>query len=418
MYKVRKELSMNLAGRSKLIGLLVRCAFLAVPTLLMAQAGSLDPTFGINGIATSPGTTAAAAALQSEGKIVVVGSASNGESAAVLRYNTNGTLDSTFGSGGQVTLDTSDSGSAFAVAIQSDGNILVAAPDELELGVFRLNGNGSLDTSFGSKGVAIIRRTTNPFLAPANGTIALQADGKILVVALSPSLASQIFARLLSNGTTDSTFGTNGAATLVTSGQALALQPRGEILVLAGLFTQGVVSRYGANGRLDPTFGGAGQAAGFGIGGAMTVIESNSEFIVAGSLVTTPPNPESTSGFLLVRYKANGNIDTTFGSDGVVTTSFPGNLLSAAAAVALQSNGDIVAGGSTGAANSISSDFALARYTASGTLDITFGTNGRVTTAIGSEGSAINTLLIQTDGKILAFGSSSEGTSIARYRAQ
>lgn len=116
-------------------------------SLVMAQAGSLDPTFGTKGIATTLGTTAAAAALQSDGKIVVVGSASNGSSPAILRYDTNGTLDSTFGSGGQVTLNTTDSGSAFAVAIQSNGKILVAAPDELDLAVFRLNTNGSIDTS-------------------------------------------------------------------------------------------------------------------------------------------------------------------------------------------------------------------------------------------------------------------------------
>lgn len=103
-----------------------------------------------------------------------------------------------------------------------------------------------------------------------------------------------------------------------------------------------------------------------------------------------------------------------------MTTPFPDNLFRAATAVALQSNGEIVAGGSTAPSSSdlSSSDFALARYTALGALDTTFGTNGLVTTEIGSEGSAISTLLIQTDGKILAFGNSSEGTSITRYLAQ
>jgi uncharacterized delta-60 repeat protein len=410
---------MSLAARSKPVRLWVSYALLALPSLLMAQAGSLDPTFGSSGIVTTPGTSFAAAALERDGKIVVVGLASNG--ATILRYNSNGTLDSTFGAGGQVTLNIDDSGSAFAVAIQSDGKILVGAPDELQLGIFRLNTNGSLDTSFGSKGVATITATRAPFLTPANGTIALLAGGKILVLAQSTPLGAEVFERLLSNGTPDSSFGTNGAAALVAGGQMLALQPSGEMLVLAGMFTQGVVSRYEANGTLDATFGGAGQAAGLGIGGAMAVIESSSEFIVAGSLVTPPLSPQgNTTGFLLVRYKSNGNIDTTFGTNGVTTTPFPGNLFSAAAAVALQSNGDIVAGGSTSATsnNPSVSDFALARYTASGVLDTTFGTNGLVTTTIGSAGSAINTLLIQTDGKILAFGNSGAGTTIARYLSE
>ena len=405
---------MSLAARSKRVRLLVSCVLLAVPSLLMAQAGSLDPTFGSGGIATTPGTSLAAAALQSDGKIVVVGVSSNGPT--VLRYDTNGTLDSTFGTGGQVTLNNHDSGSAFATAIQRDGKILVAAPDELKLGIFRLNPNGSLDTSFGSEGVATIS-ATSIFLTPAIGSITSLAGDKILVVAQSTSLSGAVFARLLSNGTLDSSFGTDGAAALVTGGQRLALQPSGEILVLA-FFAQGAVSRYEANGSLDATFGGAGQAAGFGTGGAMAVIDSSSKFIVAGSLVTPPLNPPvNTTGFLLVRYKSNGNIDTTFSTNGVTTTPFPGNQFSAAAAVALQSNGDIVAGGSTAATPNDPriSDFALARYTAAGTLDTTFGTNGLVTTTIGSAGSAINTLLIQTDGKILAFGNSGAGTTIARY---
>jgi uncharacterized delta-60 repeat protein len=409
---------MNFAARSKRVRLLVSCALLAVPSLLMAQAGSLDPTFGSNGIATTPGTSFAAAALQSNGKIVAVGAGSNGPT--VLRYDTNGALDSTFGTGGQVTLNNNDSGSAFAVAIQSDGKILVAAPDQAQLAMFRLNTNGSLDTSFGSKGVATID-STSLLLTPAIGTIATPPGGKILVVAQSTSFGGEVFARLLSNGTPDSSFGTNGAAALVASAQMLALQPSGKILVLAEMFTQGAVSRYQANGSLDATFGGSGQAAGFGTGGAMAVVDSNSKFIVAGSLVTPPLTPPvNTAGFLLVRYTSNGNLDTAFGRNGVTTTPFPGNQFSAAAAVALQSSGDIVAGGSTAASSNDPriSDFALARYTAAGTLDTTFGANGLVTTTIGSSGSAINTLLIQTDGKILAFGNSSAGTTIARYLSE
>jgi uncharacterized delta-60 repeat protein len=410
---------MSLADHAKRIGLSVAIAFLAVPSLLLAQPGSLDPSFGSDGIVTTPGTTFGAAALESNGKIVVVGGSSTASGPAVVRYNANGSLDSTFGTAGQVTFNLDDSGAAFAVAIQSDGKILFAAPDELQLDVFRLNTNGSLDTSFGSSGLALVPGAA-PFLTPASGTIALLADGKILVIAQNLELGGTFFERLLSNGTPDSSFGTNGAALLVASGQKLALQPSGQILVLNPMFDQGAVSRYNANGSLDGTFGGAGQAAGYGTGAGLAVIESSSEFIVAGSLFTPPLSPAgNNTGFLLVRYSSNGSIDTTFGTNGVTTTSFPGNLSSAAAAVALQSNGDIVAGGSTAATSTSTSvsDFALARYTASGTLDTTFGASGLVTTAIGSKSSAINTLLIQ-DGKILALGTSSEGTTIARYLSE
>jgi uncharacterized delta-60 repeat protein len=410
--------SMSFSPFSKLAGLLVGCAFLAGPSLLTAQAGSLDSTFGTNGIVTTSGTSAASAALQSDGKIVVAGSSSNGPT--TLRYNINGTLDPTFGTGGQVTLNNNNSGAAFAVAIESDGKILVAAPSsQLNLAIYRLNANGSPDTSFGSKGVAIIP-SVGVFLAPGSGTIAPQSDGKILVTAQSLSLGTLVFERLLSNGTPDSTFGTAGAAPLVTSSLALALQSSSEILVLAGNTLGGAVARYEASGSLDATFGGGGQAAGFGTDGAIAVVESSSEFLVGGSLVTTPSTQGSTTSFLVVRYAINGNIETTFGSNGIATASFPGNHYSTAAAVALQSNGDIVAGGLTGPSYASANDFefALARFTASGRLDETFGTNGLVTTTIGSKGSAINTLLIQVDGKILAVGNSGAGATIARYLSE
>jgi uncharacterized delta-60 repeat protein len=105
----------------------------------MAQAGSLDPTFGNGGIVTTANTAANAAALQGNGKVVVAGSIST--EGGLLRYNTNGSLDSSFGAGGEVLIDGNNASPAFAVAIQSDGKILAAASDRLFLTVFRFNSN-------------------------------------------------------------------------------------------------------------------------------------------------------------------------------------------------------------------------------------------------------------------------------------
>jgi uncharacterized delta-60 repeat protein len=410
---------MILSARFKRMELLLGGLFLALPGLLMAQAGSLDPTFGTNGIVTTSGTSAVGAALQSDGKILVAGTSSSG--AAVFRYNTNGTLDSTFGTAGQVTLNNDNSGPAFAVAVQGDGKILIAAPDDLSLGIFRLETNGSLDTSFGSNGVAVISGTGGIFLTPANGQIVPQTDGKILVITFSSSLGDRIFERLLSDGTPDSTFGTNGAAVLLAGSAAMTLQSSGKILVLAAAPTiGGAVARYETNGSLDATFGAAGQSAGFGNGAGIALIETSGKFIIGGSIVTAPSTEGGTTSFLVNRYTANGNIDTTFGTNGSATATFPNNGFSTVAGVALQSNGEIVAGGLTAPSSTslTSSSFALARFTASGTLDTTFGTNGLVTTTIGTKGSAINTLLIQADGKILAFGNNNGETTIARYLSQ
>src|SRR5215470_11606481 len=193
---------------SKLFSLLIFAGVFTLPELGMGQAGSLDPTFGNNGIATTANTVANGAALQSDGKIVVAGSVANAQNfqqGGLLRYTSSGVLDSGFGTGGEVLIavGTSNSGPAFAVAIQSDGKILAAVPANLHLTVFRFNTNGSVDNTFGTNGSVAITGS-GIFLPPASGGIALQPDGKILVD------SRNFVARLLANGQLDSTFGSNG----------------------------------------------------------------------------------------------------------------------------------------------------------------------------------------------------------------
>ena len=126
---------------------------------------------------------------------------------------------------------------------------------------------------------------------------------------------------------------------------------------------------------------------------------------MAGSFPTsvgTPPAANS-YGVALTRYNGNGSVDTTFGSHGGVVTPFSGNTDAVAFALAIQSNGDIVAAGQAGSqAPDGPSSFALARFTASGQLDTSFGSNGKVTTAFGSNTAFVSAVLIQSDGKIVA----------------
>jgi len=406
---------------SNRLALLVCAAVFALPTLLMAQAGSLDPTFGTNGIVTTANTGANAAALQSDGKIVVAGSipaSQNQQQPGLLRYNTNGTLDPNFGAGGEVMIAGANAGPAFAVAVQTDGRILAAAPANLRLTVFRFNTNGSHDNTFGSNGAVAIQAAGN-FLAPASGGMAVQSDGKILVASASNALGpARIVVRLLANGQLDSTFGSNGAAPTV-GGESIALLPNGEILIGDG----SVTSLYTANGSLDTTFGVAGQTPGFvSNGGGGLVVTTNTithvtKIITAGSLITSPSltSLDSISGFLLVRYNSNGTLDSSFGGHGGVATPFPGNVLAQAFSVALQANGDIVAAGQTALTDTGPSDFGLARYAANGQLDTGFGNGGFVSTPFGNSVAFAHTLLIHTDGKIIAVGNSNNGTTIARY---
>jgi uncharacterized delta-60 repeat protein len=222
---------MNTLLISKRAAVLV-CAALLSSSALMAQAGSLDPTFGVGGIVTTPNTgTAVATAIQSDGKILVAGSSSlSGGALRLARYNTNGSLDSTFGSGGIVS---NTDGPAFGMALQSDGKIVVGAVGtEANLNVLRFNPNGSLDATFGTDGIASFQQF-GLFFSPTAGGVVVQANGNI-VVAATPASGGSVLLRLLTNGQLDSSFGTGGAAGLLFNPQRLVLLSSGEFLVANG----------------------------------------------------------------------------------------------------------------------------------------------------------------------------------------
>ena len=252
----------------------ISLAVFALPASLMAQAGTLDPKFGNGGIVFTANTVANAGALQGDGKILVAGSistAQNSEQPGLLRYNTNGTLDSGFGAGGKVLIGGNNAGAAFAVAVQTDGKILVAAPANLALTVFRFNNNGSVDNTFGSNGATAIQ-PVGLFLAPASGGIALEPDGRILVAtAHNDGGGLRIVARLLANGQLDSTFGSNGVAPTF-GGDSVAVLPNGNILVGTG----SVTSMYAPNGVVVKDFGIHGQTPGFANEAGGFVVTNNS----------------------------------------------------------------------------------------------------------------------------------------------
>ncbi len=450
-------------SKGRQFALLVIVAIIASSTLAMAQAGSLDTTFGTGGIFTTSytqydTTINSAAAIQSDGKIVLGGTIPGGDSqvAALIRLNTNGTLDSSFGSGGVVTsdFDLTDGAVVTAIAIQPNGQILAGAVGALliQSAVGRFNANGTLDTTFGTGGFAISNS-----VGSGEGTLsfmALQADGKILIT------GGGLMGRYTSTGQPDHTFGESGVAPLISAQTtAIAVQTDGKIVVTTGigapptLTTEqflpvqqaGAVARYNTDGSLDTTFGISGQAACVASTAAVA-IQSNGKIVVAGlipsALLTTESGGKiimnNQTGFGVVRYNANGSVDTTFnpgggiGTGGGVITGF-GSLFpaSAAFALAIQSDGEIVVAGQAGIGNGngdySSSSFVLARYTTGGHLDTAFGSNGTVLTSLSQPISLVNTLLLQSDGKIVAAGNTGtargrgeyqDNFAVARYLAQ
>jgi len=428
----------------------INCAVLiCFSGLAMAQAGRLDATFGIGGTFVTHDTqsfdaVADAVALQRDGKIVVAGEINS--LAGVLRLNTNGALDTSFGSGGAVTINV-PSGlgggvQVIGVAIQPDSKIVagistINSDGSESFSLARLVPNGSMDTAFGTAGIAC----TFPFGQQRSPTVlALQQDGKILLA------GDGIMARYDTNGQLDATFGSGGLAVLTAFPvTAIALQPNGQILIAAGgpardtfppsvltLSVAGLIARYNPNGSLDATFGTSGQTASLAAASAIAV-QGDGKIVVAGSIKSRllPPPAGNDTGFGMVRYTPSGSIDTTFGNHGVVITDFgPSAPLAEPFALTLQSNGDIIAAGvagqQPGVVQSTPSSFALARYLSTGQLDTSFGSGGKVTTAFGANTASISALVLQSDGKIVVAGNSGSAVqqsfvnniAVARYLAQ
>jgi uncharacterized delta-60 repeat protein len=428
------------------ISLFALALLLCVATQAAAQAGHLDTTFANKGIfATTTGVSAAnAIAIQSDGKIVVAGTgfANGGFTDMLIRLKTDGTLDASFGSGGIVNLVPGGNVvlafGFFALSIQSDGKIVAAAAGASRtqplMQAARVETNGSLDTSFGSGGF------TSAIVFPLeSGNLALQPDGKILV-ASGLGNPSQM-ARFTSTGQLDTNFGSSGTINLAYPGPTqIAVQPSGRILVASGeaarLVNQaqpapqaGTLTRYNSNGTLDKTFGSSGTAASVASASAL-LLQSDGNIVVAGSLtgkLSAPPTANDVA-FGIVRYSSNGAIDRSFGTRGVAIADFGRNApVSGAFALAIQSNDDLVAAGAAGGTildNKIVSSFGLTRFTSAGNLDTTFGSKGTVITTVASgQYSWVASLAIQNDGKIVAAGTSQFNTDnsnayVARYLAQ
>jgi uncharacterized delta-60 repeat protein len=420
-------------------------------TQAVAQAGTLDPTFATGGIFvtnTNNRATANAVAIQSDGKIVVAGLsvAGNAFADALIRLNIDGTLDTTFGVGGFANLTPPGNGNAgafgfFALTLQSDGKIVAAAAGAEEgsgFQVAQVESNGSLDGSFGTDGFSAVV-STGGFIFQG-GAMALEPNGKIVVAAGSGN--PSVMARFTRSGQLDTTFGTAGIVNLQNpSPMQMAVQSNGKILVASGepgrLIRQplptaqaGTITRYNANGALDTTFGASGTAACVASASSL-LLQSDGKIVVAGTLISKLNAPQTVSdiGFGIIRYNPNGSPDPSFGTGGVAITDFGVNAPNSGAfAVAIQSNGDIVAGGIAGSAltsgSLTTSSFGLARYTSAGKLDAAFGSGGIVITNVApTEIAWVSALAIQSDGKILAGGTSNfnfefSNAYVARYLAQ
>lgn len=376
--------------------------------------------------------SANAVAVQPDGKIVAGGVAEvpgGNADFGLARYNSNGVLDPAFGSGGKVNTDfTGFSDAVRSVVIQPDGKIVAGGittggDGHSDFALARYNSNGSVDLSFGSGG-----RVTTDFLATDTvNAIALQPDGKIVAVGEARDERDQSdfgIVRYNGDGSLDTTFDSDGKLITNFSGffdraTDLVINPDGKIVVAGDAAINGgpfdfAVARYNPNGSLDVTFGSGGKVSTNFFGGFDGQPSINRQ--PDGKLVVVGFALSSISGTAIgiARYNSDGSPDSTFGVGG----KLPQFVDVSPSGSDILPDGKIVVGGT--AADLIGTDFAVVRFNNDGSLDTTFGSGGKTVTDF-SFGFAdqVNAIALQPDGKIILAGNStSQGFfdfALARY---
>ncbi|HEY6544886.1 MAG TPA: Calx-beta domain-containing protein [Dokdonella sp.] len=376
----------------------------------------LDASFDGDGKATIEafGGDRSAMALQPDGKIVMVGGTF--ADFTLARFNFDGSPDEGFGDHGKVVTDMVPGvqEQALAVAIQLDNKIVVAGytrPDfELVFALARYNSDGSLDDGFGAGG-----RVVGGVEGIAYA-VAIQPDGRIVAggrVETGSSFDGDVqLARFAQDGSPDGSFGVGGSIAVPTdivgdkdAAANIVLLPGGGIVVSGGSIVGGAtdptgLARYLADGSLDAAFGSGGKVILDQRVGEGMALQGDGKLVLVGSVETATP-PATTTRFAVMRLEADGDVDATFGEQGLVTTALS-ERSDIALAVALQGDGGIVVAGAS--SRQVNPDFAATRYFADGTLDEAFGTDGVLEVDFFGFEDAAESVAIQYDGRIVLGG--------------
>jgi uncharacterized delta-60 repeat protein len=427
---------------------------------LTPSGGLLDPGFGSGGIVNLPHATdyaASAVAVQPDGRIVVVGQITRSsvqqpeDAITVQRLNRDGSLDTTFNKTGSLTIQTGKSDWPTSVVLQPDGKILVGGGATANNGsgeflVARLNANGSLDTTFASKGLWV---STSPFGVVKK--LAVLTDPAHPTTVTGIVAAAQGYAngtpcfeaiKLTPAGALDKTFGAGGFAVFANlNGERIASvavdRLSGEIY-LAGTVSvpnannTGCLAALTPAGALDPAFGGgAGYVLADPTGShevefydvAVQTLTVNgqptSRVLVAGS--DAPPATHFSG--VVYGYTSAGVLDVSFGSGG--TFSIPGlgtgyNLHFSS--LELEADGSIMVAGwqtDTAADGTFHSEMVVGHLTADGAADTSFGPDGTGFTVVrdGLDSRVLGLAMDPTDGSILVCGSSSSSSASSSVQA-
>jgi uncharacterized delta-60 repeat protein len=423
------------------------------PLRVQTRAGGLDGSFGSGGKRTTnfEGSFMSEAndvAIQKDGKIVVAGWArfdlgsTSVSKAALARYNRNGSLDTTFGTGGKVTTACDGSTQIYGIALHQTASAtkIIVAGDclrpsgDLDIFVVRYNANGSLDTSFGggtgrkhtNLGI-VLQKRTDDF---AQG-VAVQGDGKIVVGgayqregAMEGKLpfTSSLIARFNLDGNLDSSFGQGGKVLVdfpdrykFSQLRTLIITADGKIVatgevqrLLTDLGSRSItLIRLNANGTLDGAFGTNGRViAAFGAAESQTgqalTIAPDGKIVVGATWLDNLGEGFYQSDLLLARFLPGGGLDSSFGAAGHTRQPVAG--ADHLRDVAVQADWKIVSAG-IGIDSNGNSTFTLTRHLSNGAADPSFGSAGRVVTPMLGTDSGATALAIQPgDGRLVVAG--------------
>jgi uncharacterized delta-60 repeat protein len=404
-----------------------------------ATPGQLDPTFGLAGTGlvrtdiTPKGDIGIGEVIQPDDKIVAVGQAgAPNPKFSVVRYNADGTIDTSFGGGdGIVQTDIGPyTDAAVSAVVQGDGKIVVAGSagvngPNARFAVVRYNADGTIDTSFGGgDGIVTVDVSLHDDLATGVG---LLSDGTIVVAGgAAEDTANADFAAVALNGTNgslDTSFGGTGKVrTDINSGSYdvgnSTVVVNADKVYEGGWTNKSGVSRfavvsYNANGTLNASFGADGKVATDMASGNEYIsglaLDGSGNIVAAGQVKANFTNSQAA----LARYTPAGVLDTTFNSTGKVITDY-GPFGDGAFGVAIDGSGNIVTAGAIGIGGA-NPRFAVCRYLSTGALDSTFGTGGKVFTDFGPYQDVADIVGIQSTGRIVAVGWSGRGSGNSKF---
>ena len=415
---------------------------ICIPTFIVADAqpGTLDKSFSEDGKIISEtyrGNDCNSTAIQNDGKIIVAGSGGYDVTGGFLlvRYNSDGTIDNSFGNEGRVITDFSGAGTSSieSVAILPDGKIIATGwygaytTTNIDIVLLQYKPDGSIDSSFGVNGIVVTDIAKDDYVYD----MVMQPDGKIIVagnrVKNENDNQTSFVVRYMPDGSLDNSFGKKGIVLTTyntnTEITSISLQSDNKIIIGGNYFGIGneyMLVRFRTDGSVDSSFGINGLARlsfGYDLGDYAQLFDITVQR--DGKIIAIGNNGVFEYHLVVARFTANGAVDSSFGGGKGYTSSFFEEGSSAAGTALVQEDGKIIV---TGAYYNEIGYFVILRLKENGVVDSSFGENGITLTSFeGITSLFSNSAAIQQDGKVVQVGNVLQGNpsyyyyAIARY---